>query len=274
MYTQKFFSTIFVIIFVSSSLMAQLKVVPVGRVHIGNEFNPISSFDVNNVMTMSLFGRGTDTYRVGSKLSFGDIGSSGQSSINVFVGENGTGDSDQIQLHGKFGAYVTVGGQGTTEAARFDLNRDLYVGFRVFANNVQLTSDGKLKKNIRSMDSTSALSNVLKMRGVTFDWKTEKLEKELADLGSLKPNETKDKESVEKEKKGIQDRIANSTNQVGFIAQEVQKVYPQLVAQSSTGDLSVNYTGMVPVLVEAIKDLKAQIDALKKEIEEIKKKMK
>ena len=49
------------------------------------------------------------------------------------------------------------------------------------------------------------------------------------------------------------------------LAQEVQKAFPELVKQSSDkdGTLSVNYQGMIPVLINAIKEQQKQIDELK-----------
>ena len=43
--------------------------------------------------------------------------------------------------------------------------------------------------------------------------------------------------------------------QTGFIAQEVQKIFPELVETDQEGFLSVNYTGLIPHLLEAIKEL-------------------
>jgi hypothetical protein len=51
----------------------------------------------------------------------------------------------------------------------------------------------------------------------------------------------------------------------GFIAQEVQALVPELV--SSTDDtMSLNYIGLIPVLTKAVQELKAELDALKREL--------
>jgi len=52
--------------------------------------------------------------------------------------------------------------------------------------------------------------------------------------------------------------------QFGLIAQDVQAIYPQLVYQDPEGFLAINYTGLIPLLIESIKELKAEVDALKK----------
>ena len=51
--------------------------------------------------------------------------------------------------------------------------------------------------------------------------------------------------------------------QAGFIAQEIQEVIPEVVSEDKNGYLGVNYSGVVPYLVEAIKELKEEIKELK-----------
>ena len=93
-------------------------------------------------------------------------------------------------------------------------------------------SDITLKENIKPIEN--ALDKVEKLQGVTFDWK----EQDITDI----------KEDI------------------GFIAQDVQKVLPELVRENDNGKLSMRHQGVIPVLVEAIKDLKAELDELKKQI--------
>ena len=92
-------------------------------------------------------------------------------------------------------------------------------------------SDETLKKDIVSLKDS--LSVVSKLRGVNYFWKDENRE---------------------------------TSKQVGFIAQEVEKVLPEVVHTNEDGIKSLAYQNMVPVLVEAIKELKAEIDELKKKV--------
>ena len=78
----------------------------------------------------------------------------------------------------------------------------------------------------------SALDKAMKLQGVTFDWKKS-------------------------------DSILDIKEDVGFIAQDVQKVMPELVIENKDGMLSMRHQGIAPILLEAIKDLKAEIEELK-----------
>lgn len=90
-------------------------------------------------------------------------------------------------------------------------------------------SDKRLKENIKPIES--ALDKVSKLQGVTFDWK----------------------------EKGI----TNLKEDIGFIAQDVQKIIPELVRENENGMLSMRHQGVAPILLEAIKELKAEIEGLK-----------
>ena len=62
----------------------------------------------------------------------------------------------------------------------------------------------------------------------------------------------------------------DTNRQIGFSAQEVQKVLPELVSTGEDGYLSMEYSKLSPVLVEAIKSLHMEIQALKSENEALK----
>ena len=104
------------------------------------------------------------------------------------------------------------------------------------ANGVIQTSDARLKTNIH--DLPYGLNDLMKLRPVAYNWKAQ-------------PEMAK----------------------VGLIAQDVQKIIPEVVTGDPTTDtLGMNYAELVPVLINAIKDLKMQLDELKKQIEQTNKK--
>ncbi len=63
------------------------------------------------------------------------------------------------------------------------------------------------------------------------------------------------------------DKMKDLTGKTGFeygvIAQELQKEFPEMVNVEESGYLSVDYKQLIPVLIEAVKELKMEIDLLK-----------
>ena len=100
------------------------------------------------------------------------------------------------------------------------------------------TSDAKFKTNVKPLKNS--LSGIKQLQGVYFDWKTT--------------------EYPEKE--------FSTKKQIGFIAQEVEEIYPELVETDENGNKSVAYAKLVPVLVEAIKDQQRTIGAQQQALEE------
>ena len=66
------------------------------------------------------------------------------------------------------------------------------------------------------------------------------------------------------------DENRSQNKQIGFIAQEIEKVFPELVNTDSKGFKSVAYANMSAVLLEAIKEQNQRINALERELSEIK----
>jgi len=120
-------------------------------------------------------------------------------------------------------------------------------GGKLIAQQLFTSSDARLKEHIETVPD--ALSTLLNLRGVTYDWN---------------PN-------VPHGIKGQKER------QYGFLAQEVAQVLPALVQPGLNGYKAVNYQGIIPVTVEAIKTLNArsvmqqsQISLLRKENDAVK----
>ena len=58
----------------------------------------------------------------------------------------------------------------------------------------------------------------------------------------------------------------NGNNDIGVVAQEVEKVFPEIVDTRDNGYKAVKYEKMVAVLIEAVKDQQKQIDELKEKL--------
>jgi hypothetical protein len=93
------------------------------------------------------------------------------------------------------------------------------------------SSDKRLKDNIKPIDN--ALDKVSSINGVTFEW-----------------NEKSHKETGKKD--------------IGVVAQEIEKILPEVVETRSNGYKAVDYQKLTALLIESVKELKAEIEDLKK----------
>ncbi|HSA05377.1 MAG TPA: tail fiber domain-containing protein, partial [Tenuifilaceae bacterium] len=118
------------------------------------------------------------------------------------------------------------------------------VGSGAYNNPLNITSDGtlttatsdvRLKEEISTLEN--ALTKVMQLRGVSFKWKKE----------------------------------PSMGKRIGFIAQEIEQVFPELVFTNETdGYKGVNYAEMTAVLVEAMKEQQTIIDKQQKELDLLK----
>jgi hypothetical protein len=157
--------------------------------------------------------------------------------------EFGAGVAGKEANAGKIGyrAFSTdaldIVGAGTAASGgrliRFYCENGASFNGQVNAPNFYNSSDQRFKQNIRPIGS--ALASVLALRGVRYEWNA----------------------------LGIRRGGKAGAGQVGLIAQELEKVYPELVFTDKDGYKSVNYTQLTPVLIEALKEQQAQIETLK-----------
>ena len=117
---------------------------------------------------------------------------------------------------------------GNVEEMRLEEDGDLHVDGDVVAYSSTTASDMALKENLNPI--TDALDKVLQLGGYSFDWKDKKR--------------------------------GSST---GLIAQDVEKILPNLVKDQKglANHKTLNYNGIIGLLVESIKELKSELDDLK-----------
>ena len=252
-------------IITSTTSYAQLKILSSGRTIIGPER---VGDDPTNITTLGLFGN--SSYWSGAKLSFGDVGSPSSGGLHAFIGEFGTYDSDILNPHGRNGIYFTIGGGANIVIAKMESNL-LNVFGNVQSAGFITESDIRLKKNIKPILLGISLNNIKKLNAITYDYKTEKDDSLLIEINKLRPIEEKEIKGVEQMKKDFAKKKILMSNQIGFSAQDLMKIYPELVIEGKNGMLSVNYTGLIPVLVEAMKEQQAIIDAQKATIDTLQK---
>ena len=160
---------------------------------------------------------------------------SGASSFGVYAtATQGTGG----YFNG--GAYGVRAGSDTGTAVYGASNSGFggyFDGGLAYSGALTHSSDARYKTHIATL--RSALDNVLALRGVSYEYRRDAFP-------------TKN--------------FAKGT-QYGFIAQEVEAILPTLVYKDKDGYRSLDYTQVIPLLVEAVKSQEQQIEALKKERE-------
>jgi Chaperone of endosialidase len=137
------------------------------------------------------------------------------------------------------GDRAFVIGDGTGDATRSASFYILKNGNGWMQGTLTQNSDARLKTNIHRVDN--ALRKIKSLTGYRYNWK---------------------------------DSSAMPGIYTGVLAQEVQKVMPELVVPNTEGQLAVNYNGMVPYLIESIKTLEQRIRQLEAENKRIKKGLK
>ena len=100
------------------------------------------------------------------------------------------------------------------------------------------SSDKSLKENIKNIENP--LEKISQINGVTFDWTEDYIKQH-----------------------GGEDKYFVRKNDVGVIAQEIEKVLPQVVGTREDGIKAVKYDRIVALLIESIKELKKEIEELK-----------
>ena len=147
-----------------------------------------------------------------------------------------TGISVTGNVRSSAGAIITgsifVSGSIGADEGAISASGDIIADGDVVAFN---SSDERLKDNIEVIQGS--LDKIDGIRGVEFDWN-------------------------EKSPGWARER----GHDVGVIAQEVQKVIPEIVVERKNGYLGVDYKRIVPLLIESIKELKKEVEDLKKKV--------
>jgi len=189
----------------------------------------------NEVTSADGFALGRDNLVTASHA--GCIGSNLQTTADhaITIGSNITNSTpNSIQLGvGQLGVFIMEGlmggiiGINTTTPSPFsaiDVNGDIY------SYGVWIGSDKRFKKEVRTLDK--ALDKVLSLRGTEYFFTNDEFKDKNFPVGK----------------------------QIGFIAQEMEQVMPDLVRSNNGAGYTVNYIGLIPVLVEAMKEQQTQIE--------------
>lgn len=122
-----------------------------------------------------------------------------------------------------------------------------------FATTVTTTSDARLKTGIMDVKN-DVLHKVGQLHPIQFKW--QQVEDAITEDGiTVKTLHFSDDTDFDR-------------THYGFLAQDVQKLFPELVHEDGTGYLGVDYMELIPLLVQAVQELSAEITELKKQVKE------
>lgn len=138
-------------------------------------------------------------------------------------------------------------GIGKNPSYKLDVDGDIAT-----YGTLRISSDPRLKTNIRPL--SDCLNSISLLNGKSYckttpDALMKDSVKRKTVSGSLQNNELK-----------------NSSVQFGLLADEVKGVLPELVSTDASGYMTVDYIGLIPVIIEALKEQKALIDNQKEQI--------
>lgn len=186
---------------------------------------------------------GNNNVSIGYQSGFSNVSGSGNVFLGYNAGYNVTG-SDKLVIENSSAAESLIA--GNFELDRVGINRQLgalesrtetfQVNGEAFKNsgtgNWVIPSDRRLKENIVYLSSQQMLDKVLKMKGVTYNWI---------------------------------DKSRGTDTVYGFIAQDLQQIFPENIKTDKEGFLSASYGAYDPMIIESIKALNQKIENLQTE---------
>lgn len=278
----------------SATLLGQVKILsnnnvgihtdnPLSKVAVGNEGSSNYMFSIYNNLSAD-YTRGLYVYMepnayhrytiqgstssAGGDYAYGIYGSSYSSTANSSGRAYGlyglAGNAANGYNYGTVGRlYGSNNGAGIygTMSSTDQNTGGKYAGF--FYGSVKITgsltvsgtitsSDTNLKKDIKNLENGCA-SKLMQLKALKYKLKSPA---ELSVKNAKSDTLIKAEMTPEMEADFARERI-------GLSAQEVQLVYPELVVEGQDGTLGVDYTGLIPVLIEAIKEQQEEIEELK-----------
>ncbi|MBN2729265.1 MAG: tail fiber domain-containing protein [Bacteroidales bacterium] len=131
---------------------------------------------------------------------------------------------------------MRIDGNGNVGIGTTTPSYKLHVIGRLKTDGINETSDRRLKKNIEPI--TGSLDKIQQLQGVTYEWK---------------------------------DPEREAGTQLGLIAQDVEEVIPYIVNTDNEGYKSLQYSVIVALLIEGVKDQQSEIEELKYQMSEMQK---
>ncbi len=166
----------------------------------------------------------------------------------------GNSANGTLRLHARSKFALILGTSNTAGLTWTSTNNAITSTYNIKAPSFLTTSDSRLKKNIEYLNDYYV--GLLKVNPVSYNLTSSTEESYAEDLAK--------KNSVVNGTDDSKERL-----HFGFIAQEIQKIYPNLVVEDEEGMLAIDYTGFIPLLVEAYKELSGKVKEQEEIIESI-----
>ena len=191
-----------------------------------------ASGDGSTAMGLSTIASGANSTAMGSSTTASDFAS-------VVIGQYNSSGSSVTNNATSFNTANTafVIGNGADSSNKSDAFKVMFNGDTTVSNDltvsgdVVISSDARLKSNIVSLGST--LPKLLQIDGKSYEMK--------------------------------------GKQKIGVLAQEIKEVFPELVSEDDNKMLAVNYQGLVPVLINALKEQDAKMKEQEKKINRLEK---
>ena len=177
-----------------------------------------------------LVSNGTSAPSYNNTLTLASFTSATSTSTGALQVRGGVGIGGTVYL----GGYLQVGTTTTTTGTNGEIRATNEI-------TAYFGSDIRLKENIQLIADPITLVN--QIRGVRFDWTEDYIQG-----------------------RGGEDGYFVRKHDIGVIAQEIESILPEIVADRDDGFKAVKYEKIVPLLIEAIKELHKEIEILKKKI--------
>ena len=244
--------SIILMLAVSISVNAQLKVKTNGNVKIGSQSTwpsggKLEITGINETLEARIFSASANTARlwtINSRYAFAfGIDNNGYGHIYRNI------HSPYAIMTFKSNGYFGI---GRTPYYKLDVNGSIRVNSTIYS------SDKRLKSNIAPI--SNQISNLFKLNSVSYN-----LNDVINKSEKVVQTETMDSTKAISEPVKHDNRI-----HYGFIAQEVMEIYPELVYEDDEGMLGIDYVSFIPLLIEELKQQNKTIEKLSREVEILK----